>query len=100
MNHRLLIVAFVAVGFGAATSRAQSAPADSPASASPSNPCLETKDKDPSGDHLDSRQKADCFAHRSLSVGEFVGPLFMAVPEFVKPPAAYPGRWRKGPAAF
>ena len=101
MNHRLVIVALAAVGFGAAGSRAQSAPADPPASTNPSRPAIEApKDKDPCGDHLDSTRKADCFAHRSLGVGTFIAPLFMAVPEFAKPRAGYPTQWRKGPAAF
>src|SRR5215831_8208813 len=101
MDHRLVIVALAAVGFGAASSRAQSAPADPPASTNPSSPAIEApKDNDPCGGHLDSRRKAGCFAHRSLSVGTFVGSLFTAVPEFMKPPAGYPTQWRKGPAAF
>jgi len=101
MDYRLLIVAFVAVGFGTASSRAQSAPADSPASSNPSNPAIEApNDKDHCGGHLDRSRKADCFAHRSLSIGTFIGPLFTAVPEFAKPPGGYPTQWRKGPAAF
>lgn len=101
MNHRLLIVALVAFGFAAASSQAQSALADPPASTNRPNPAIEApKDKDPCGGHLDSTRKADCFAHRSLSIGTFVGPLFTAVPEFVKPPTGYPTHWRKGPAAF
>lgn len=101
MNHRLVIVALAVIGFGAASSRAQSAPADPPASTNSSNPAIEApKDKDPCGGHLDTRRKAGCFAHRSLSVGTFVGPLFTAVPEFVNPPTGYPKQWRKGPAAF
>ena len=101
MNHQFVLVAAAAVAFGAATSWAQSAPADPPASAGPSSPALDVpKDKDPCAGHLDSRRKADCFAHRSLSIGAFIGPLFMAIPEFVKPPAGYPTEWRKGPAAF
>ena len=101
MNHRLVIVALAAVGFGAANSRAQSALADPPASTNQSNSAIETpKDKDPCGGYLDSTRKADCFAHRSLSIGTLIGPLFMAVPELAKPPAGYPTQWRKGPAAF
>jgi len=101
MNYRLVIVAFFAVGFWAASSRAQSPLADPPASTNPSNPAIEaSKDKDPCGGHLDSTRKAECFVHRSLSIGTLVGPLFMAVPEFAKPPAGYPAQWRKGPAAF
>lgn len=30
----------------------------------------------------------------------FIDPLFMAIPEFVRPPAGYPTQWRKGLAAF
>jgi hypothetical protein len=101
MNHRLVIIALAAVGFGAAGSRAQSAPTDPSASINASNPVIEVPhDNDPCGGHLDSRRKADCFAHRSLSVGTLVGPLFTAIPEFLKPPAGYPTQWRKGPAAF
>jgi hypothetical protein len=101
MNHRPIIVALAALGFQAASSRAQSAPADSPASAHPPNPAVEApKDKDPCGGHPDSTRKAECFAHRSLSIGAFIGPLFMAVPEFAKPPAGYPREWRRGAAAF
>lgn len=101
MNHRLIIVALAALGFLAASSRAQSALADFPASTNPSNPAIETpKDKDPCGGHLYSTRKAKCFAHRSLGIGTFIGPLFKAVPEFAKPPAGYPTQWRKGPAAF
>ncbi len=101
MNHRLVIVALAALGFGPGTCPAQSAPAAPPASANPLNPAMEApKDKDPCGGHLDSTRKADCFVHRSLSVGTFVGALFMAVPEFANPPAGYPTQWRKGPAAF
>jgi hypothetical protein len=101
MNHRLVIAALAAVGFGAASSLAQSAPADPPASINASNPVIEApNDKDSCGGHLDSRRKAECFARRSLSAGAFVAPLFTAVPEFVKPPARYPTQWRKGPAAF
>ena len=67
----------------------------------PPNPAIETpKDKDPCEGHLDSKQKADCFAHSTLSIGTLIGPLFTAVPEFAKPPAGYPAQWRKGPAAF
>lgn len=74
---------------------------DGNAAPNPSNPAIEApKDKDSCGGHLDSTRKADCFAHRSLSIGTFIGPLFMAVPEFAKPPAGYPAQWRKGPAAF
>src|SRR5579885_3639315 len=101
MNHRLVIISLAALGFAVASSQAQSAPADPFASTNRSNPAIEApKDKDPCGGHLDSRRKADCFVHRSLTVGTFVGPLFMAVPEFVRPPAGYPAQWRKGPAAF
>ncbi len=101
MNPRLVIIALAAVGFGAASSRAQSAHADPPPSTNPSNPAIEApKDKDPCGGYLDSTGKADCFAHRSLSIGTLIGPLFTAVPEFAKPPAGYPTQWRKGPAAF
>ena len=96
MNHQLVIVALAAVGFGAASSRAQSAPADF---ANPSNPAIEVP-KDPCEGHLDRTRKADCFAHRSLRIDTFIGPLFMAVPEFAKPRAGYPTPWRKGPAAF
>ena len=67
----------------------------------PSNPAIEApRDKDPRGGRLDSKQKADCFAHSTLSIGTLIGPLFTAVPEFAKPPAGYPTQWRKGPAAF
>ena len=67
----------------------------------PSNPAIETpKDEDPCGGHLESKQKADCFAHSTLSIGTLMGPLFTAVPVFAKPPAGYPTQWRKGPAAF
>ena len=99
MNHRLVIVTLAAVGFGAASSRAQSALL--PASIKQSNLAIDApKDKDTCGARLDSRRKADCFANRSLSIGTFIGPLFMAVPEFVKPPAGYPAQWRKGAEAF
>jgi hypothetical protein len=101
MNHRLVIVTLAAVGFGAPNSWAQSAAADPPASTKPSKPATEaSRDNDPCGGHLDSTRKADCFAHRARSIGTFVGPLFTTVPEFAKPPAGYPTRWRKGPAAF
>lgn len=101
MNHRLVIIALAAIGFGAASSRAQSSPADPPASINSSNPAIEApKDKDPCGGHLDTTRKADCFAHRSLSIGTLIGPLLTAVPEFANPPAGYPTQWRKGPAAF
>ena len=101
MNHRLVIAALAAAGFWAASSRAQSAPADSAASTNPSDPAIEAlKDKDPCGGHMDSARKVDCFAHRLLSIGTFAGPLFTAVPEFLKPPAGYPTQWRRGPAAF
>ena len=98
MNHRLVIVALAAVGFGAASSWAQSAPADAPASTNQSNQA--PKDREPCGGHLDNPGKADRFLHRSLSIGTLVGRLFTAVPEFAKPPAGYPTQWRKGPAAF
>jgi len=81
MNHQCIIAALAALGLLAAGCRGQSAPADSPG-------------------HADTAGKAACFAHRLLSAGEFIGPLFMAVPEIVKPPAGYPTQWRKGPAAF
>jgi hypothetical protein len=65
------------------------------------NPAIEApKDKDPCGGRLDSKQKADCFAHSTLTIGTLIGPLFTAVPEFAKPPAGYPTQWRKGPDAF
>ena len=101
MNHRLVIIALTAVGFGAASSQAQSALADPPASTNPSNPAIEAlKDNDPCGGALDSTRTAECFARRSLRIGTLIGPLFMAVPELAKPPAGYPTQWRKGPAAF
>lgn len=101
MHHRFVIIALTVVGFGAASSWAQSAPADPPASTNSPNPAMEVpKYKDPCGGHLDSRRKTDCFAHRSFRIGTFIGPLFKAVPEFAKAPARYPTQWRKGPAAF
>ena len=64
-------------------------------------PAIEApKDNNPCGGHLDSKQKADCFAHSTFSIGTLIGPLFTAVPEFAAPPAGYPRQWRKGPAAF
>lgn len=101
MNHRLIIFAFVVLGFRAASCGAQPPAADPAASTNPSNPAIPApKDKDPCGGHLDSTQKAECFAHRSLGIGTLIGPLFTAVPELAKPPAGYPTRWRKGPAGF
>ena len=101
MNHRLVIVALAAVGFAAESSRAQSALANSPASTNQASPAIEAfKDQDPCAGHPDSARKADCFVRRSLSIETLIGPLFMAVPEFSKPPAGYPTQWRKGPAAF
>jgi len=101
MNHRLIIITLFVLGFRAASCRAQFAPADPAASTNPSNPAIEaSKDKDPCGGHLDSTRKAECFAHRSLSIGTLIGPLFTAVPELASPPAGYPTHWRKGPAGF
>jgi hypothetical protein len=101
MNHRLVVVALAAFGFGAASSQAQSALADPSASTNQSNQAIVApKDKDPCGGYLDSTRKANCFAHRSLSIGTLIGPLFMAVPEIAKPTAGYPKQWRQGPAAF
>jgi len=101
MHHRLVIIVLAAVGFGAVSSRAQPALEESPVSTDQSNPAIEAPhDKDPCGGHMDSTGKADCFEHRSLSISTLIGPLFMAVPEFAKPPAGYPTRWRKGPEAF
>lgn len=101
MNHRLAIAALAAAGFWATRSRAQSALASPPAPGIPSTTAIEpSKDKDPCEGHPDRTQKAGCFAHRSLGIGTFVGPLFMAVPGMAKPPAGYPRQWRKGPAAF
>jgi len=101
MNYRLVIVALAAVGFGAATSWAQSALANPSAFTHQPNPAMDApKKEDPCGGHPDRTQKAACFAHRSLSIGTLVGPLFTAVPEFAKPPAGYPRGWRKGPGAF
>jgi len=101
MNHGLILAAVAALGFHAASCRAQSAPADSPAFTNPSKPAVGApKDKDPCAAHPDRPAKAECFAHRSFSMGTLIGPLFMAAPEFAKPPAGYPAQWRKGPAAF
>jgi|SRR5579871_4427482 len=101
MNHRLVIVVLAAVGFGAASSRAQATLEKSPVSTDQSNPTMEApENKDPCGGHLDSAGKSECFEHRSLSIGTLIDPLFMAVPEMANPPAGYPTRWRKGPEAF
>lgn len=89
MKYRLVIVVLAAIGFAAESSWAQS------------QEVIEApKDKEVCRGRLDSARKADCFVHRTLSIGTLIGPLFMAVPEMVKPPAAYPAQWRKGPAAF
>jgi hypothetical protein len=99
MYHRLVIVALAALGL-AAGSQAQS-PADFAASANPSNAAIEAPNaKDPSEGHLASTEKTECFARHLLSVDTFIGPLFMAIPEFANPPSRYPSQWRKGPAAF
>lgn len=49
---------------------------------------------------VDTAGKADCFAHHFFGIGTLIGPLFMAGPEFAKPPAGYPRDWRKGAAGF
>lgn len=90
-----LALSFTSLAIAQAVDDGNAAPAN------PSNLAIEApKDEDPCGGHLDSKQKADCFAHSTLSIGTLIGPLFMAVPELVKPPAGYPAQWRKGPAAF
>jgi hypothetical protein len=108
MNYRFGIIALIGLGVYVPTCVAQSMLTNSPEEIAEKRPALDTPKESPAKrspgaaceGHLDNANKADCFAHRFFGTGTLIGPLFMAGPEFAKPPAGYPKDWRRGPAGF